>query len=60
MAYEEYNQKLIKLEREQISMGGNPEYEYYDQGNNNNYVANNVIQQEINRDYEGVKGNIFI
>jgi len=54
ISYDEYNQKIIKLEREQISMG-NPDYEnYYGNSNqDNSYEGNNMLHQEINRDYKG-------
>jgi len=52
LSYDEYNQKLIKLEWVQISMGNNV-YTYYGDGYALEESSNNFIQQQFNRDYKG-------
>jgi hypothetical protein len=59
IGYEEYNQKILKLEREQISMGNN-DYQYYNDSYSEESPAVNMINQEMNKNYKGEEGKIIL
>ena len=55
IGYEEYNQKILKLEREQISIGSN-DYNYYNDPAYGSESPVSMINQEMNKDYKGEEG----